>query len=278
MIGSRSRFVALGVLSLLIGSPQSKPARQIAQQAFSSVVLIVMQDDHGQPTALGSGFVVHDGQVVTNRHVIAAAATGFVRLVDKATKFQIAGTVAVDDAHDLAIVAVTDLKAPSLPLGDSNKVAVGDDVYAAGNPKGLEGTFSQGIISAIRRVGGDTILQMTAPISPGSSGGPILNNKGEVIGIAAATFTGGQNLNLAIPATYLIAMMTATSQQVRPLSRRDLRPETRSVLSDLGESNLQGVIGEQFAWEYPKVVIYFTQVASSSPYRLWSDPRLPRHI
>src|SRR5271157_3378197 len=151
MVGFRSRSVVLGVLSVVIALSQTKPARQIAQQAFPSVVLVVMQDDHGQPIALGSGFVVHDGQVVTNRHVIAGAVSGFVRFVDKTTKFQIAGTVAVDDAHDLAIVAVTDLKAPSLPLGDSNKVAVGDDVYAVGNPQGLEGTFLQGIVSAIRR-------------------------------------------------------------------------------------------------------------------------------
>jgi len=207
------------------------------------VVLVVMQDDHGQPIALGSGFVVHDGQVVTNRHVIAGAVSGFVRFVDKTTKFQIAGTVAVDDAHDLAIVAVTDLKAPSLPLGDSNKVAVGDDVYAVGNPQGLEGTFLQGIVSAIRRVGGDAILQMTAPISPGSSGGPILNNNGEVIGIAAATFTGGQNLNLAIPVSCLTAMMNAASHQVQPLSRQTSMSETRSILSDFGEPSLQGVVG-----------------------------------
>ena len=68
-----------------------------------------------------------------------------------------------------------------------------------GNPQGLEGTFSQGIVSSIRVLGADKILQITAPISPGSSGGPVLNEKGQVIGVSVATFRGGQNLNFAIP-------------------------------------------------------------------------------
>jgi hypothetical protein len=219
MTEAHRRLAILGVLSAMIAWAQPKPARQIAQQAFPSVVLVEMQDDRGQSTSLGSGFVLRDGLVVTNRHVIAGTAGGFVRLVDKTAKYEIAGTVAVDDAHDLAIIAATGLKAPSLPLGDSSLVAVGDEVYAVGNPQGLEGTFSQGIISAIRRSDGDTILQITAPISLGSSGGPILNGSGEAIGIAVATFTGGQNLNLAIPVSCLTALTGGISREVRPLSR-----------------------------------------------------------
>lgn len=219
MADTHSRLLVLGLSSAMIAWAQPKPARQIAQEAFPSVVLVEMQDDHGQPTSLGSGFVLRDGLVVTNRHVIAGAASGFVRLVDESAKYEIAGTVAVDDAHDLAIIAATRLKAPALPLGDSSQVAVGDEVYAIGNPQGLEGTFSQGIISAIRRSDGDTILQITAPTSQGSSGGPILNGSGEVIGIAVATFTGGQNLNLAIPVSCLTALTSGISGEVRPLSR-----------------------------------------------------------
>jgi S1-C subfamily serine protease len=103
--------------------------------------------------------------VVTSYHIIAGAASGFVRLVDQSTKYEIAGTFVVDEAHDLAVVAATGLTATPLHLGDEGQVAVGDEVYAVGNPQGLEGTFSQGIINAVRRVGGETVLQMTAPIS-----------------------------------------------------------------------------------------------------------------
>jgi len=79
--------------------------------------------------------------------------------------------VGVDDVHDLAILSVQGLKAKALPLGDSSQVAAGDEVYVVGNPQGLEGTFSTGIVSGVRKIGDDSLLQITAPISPGSSGG-----------------------------------------------------------------------------------------------------------
>ena len=145
-----------------------------------------MQDKNGQPTALGSGFVLRDGLVITNRHVIAGAAGGYSKLVRKSAKYRITGTVAVDDAHDLAIVEVDGLRAPAVAVGDSNQIAVGDEVYAIENPQGLEWAFSQGTVSAVRRVETGTILQITAPISPGSSGGPILNSSGKVVGVAVA--------------------------------------------------------------------------------------------
>jgi S1-C subfamily serine protease len=184
-------------------STSGKSARQIAQEAFPSVALLMMQDSNGQPRALGSGFVLREGLIVTNVHVIAGAASGYVKLVGESRRFPIAGTVAVDEAHDLAICAVNGLAAPGLEVLASGDVSVGDEVYAVGNPEGLEGTFSQGIISAIRRARPDTVLQMTAPISPGSSGGPVLDKHGTVVGIAVATFSEGQNLNLAVPSTYL---------------------------------------------------------------------------
>lgn len=104
--------------------------------------------------------------------------------------------------------------------GDDN--AVGDKVYAVGNPLGLEGTFSEGIVSVLRRAKGSTFIQITAPISPGSSGGPILNSRGEVVGVATATFSRGQNLNFAIPAAYVAK---ALSNQQRVTSLATIRPD-----------------------------------------------------
>ena len=94
-----------------------------------------------------------------------------------------------------------------LPLGDSETVRIGETVYVAGNPRGLEGTFSDGIISSIRKGYTRKRLQMTAPISPGSSGGPVLNANGEVIGVSFMTIDGGQNLNFAIPSRYLKVLL-----------------------------------------------------------------------
>jgi len=237
-------------ISIQLAAAQSKPARQIAQEAFPSVALLVMQDGRGQPTALGSGFVLRDGLVATNRHVIVGAASGYAKPVGTDAKYEIAGTVAVDDANDLAIVAVTGLKAPALPLADCGSVAVGDDAYAVGNPQGLEGTFSQGIVSAIRRAQGTVRLQITAPISPGSSGGPILDNMGKVIGIAVAYYSGGQNLNLAIPSSYLTSLTNTITNEVRPLSQQVPRPENPPALDGLGSPGVAGVAGENFSWTH----------------------------
>jgi serine protease Do len=99
-----------------------------------------------------------------------------------------------------------------LALGDSNAMKPGDPVVAIGNPMGLESTVSNGLVSARRKVdGGVEVLQVSAPISPGSSGGPLLNDRGEVIGIATALLEGGQNLAFGVPIRYLVPMIQQPS-------------------------------------------------------------------
>jgi hypothetical protein len=136
----------------------------------------------------------------------------------------------------------------SFTLGNSDAVEVGDPVYAVGNPQGLEGTFSQGIVSSIRQVGSDKLLQITAPISPGSSGGPVLNLRGEVVGVSVATFSGGQNLNFAIPSNYLKALLSKTGPTI-PLGGVESSTKQRSILGELGGRSTEGVVGEQLTWE-----------------------------
>lgn len=244
--------VSLAIAVLTIGNTASaQNAREVAKKVSPSVVLLVMEDSNGQPLSMGSGFVVKDGVVATNLHVIEGASRGYAKLADSKVKFNIAGTVAIDPTRDIALLEVEGLKASPLPLGDSTQVAVGDEVYAVGNPRGLEGTFSAGIISSIRKVGDDSLLQITAPISPGSSGGPVVNGKGEVVGVAVATFKGGQNLNFAIPGRYLSAL-TAEIKALTPLTVRGDRPraaDAKSILEDLGGRNVDGVTGETFTWD-----------------------------
>src|SRR5438552_3456085 len=148
-------------------------------------------------------FFVKENVIASNAHVIEDAASGYAKLVGQKKRFDLQGIVAIDARHDLVLLAVADANASSLKLGISGQVAVGDHVYSVGNLKALEGTFADGIISAVREVGADKILQITAPISPGSSGGPILDESGAVIGVAAATYKGGQNLNFAIPISHV---------------------------------------------------------------------------
>lgn len=229
----------------------AETAREVAKKVAPSVVLLVMEDSNGQPLAMGSGFVVKDGIVATNLHVVEGASRGYAKLAERKEKFNIAGTVAVDSARDIALLAVEDIKAPALTIGDSKQLAVGDEVYAVGNPRGLEGTFSAGIISSIRKVGEDSLLQITAPISPGSSGGPVVNSKGDIIGVAVATFKGGQNLNFAIRSAYLSALAGQIKATV-PLAKRTDRPKdpkAKSILDEMGGRSAEGVVAAQFTWD-----------------------------
>jgi hypothetical protein len=190
----------------------AEAARDIAKKVLPSVVLLVMEDEAGRPLRMGSGFVLREGVIATNMHVIKGASRGYGRLPGDKTKYDIAGTLGTDPPRDLVLLSVKNIKAPPLKIGDSSKAVVGDEVYAAGNPQGLEGTFSSGIISGVRKDGEDQLLQITAPISSGSSGGPVVNNWGEVIGVSVATFEEGQNLNFAIPSAYLLPLISGTSK------------------------------------------------------------------
>ena len=173
--------------------------------------------DANGKTWTGSGFVIRDDQIVTNYHVIDNMSIGGVRLVGKEDLYPIEATLAVEKNRDLAIIKVVGIDVPALSLGDSDAVQIGDKVYVAGNPQGLEGSFSDGIISAIRGGSADKFFQMTAPISQGSSGGPVVNARGEVIGVSFATHLEGQNLNFAIPVNYLKALMpTPPTPPVEP--------------------------------------------------------------
>ena len=117
--------------------------------------------------------------------------------------YEVAGYVTIDPENDLILLAVKDLDTPVIPLNLDNDIPVylGETVYAVGNPKGYEGTVSDGIISGIRDA--SKLIQMTAPISRGSSGGPVINSNGKVIGVSILSRSDGQNLNFAIPSVYI---------------------------------------------------------------------------
>src|SRR5208283_3079242 len=216
---------------------------------FPKTVLLTMKDANGRPTALGSGFVLKKGFVVSNFHVIEGSASGFAKRVGDSTRFKIAGIAAKDEARDLVILAVDGLTEEGATLSKRPTVEVGETVFAVGNPRGLEGTFSQGIVSSIREFDRFSLLQITAPISPGSSGGPIVDENGDVVGIAVATFRGGQNLNFAIPIKFIIEVASAISTNTAPLAEKSKATAGKTLFDDLqaGKST-DGVTAGSFLW------------------------------
>ncbi len=234
---SRKLFMAIltGLLLLYgISGVAALTTQELAKIALDSTLHIEVElttDDQ----VTGSGFVIGEGLIATNHHVIEGAAVGTAKLVGETTAHKIESIRAVDETHDIAIVIVKGVNAPILPLGDSDAVQVGEKIYVAGNPKGLEGTFSDGIISGIRQESGVKLLQMTAPISDGSSGGPVLNSSGQVIGISVASRIDGQNLNFAVPINYLKALAATTVNNPLITEIHNLRTKNElSVLFSYG--------------------------------------------
>ena len=220
---NKSLWQPLLIISLIvlifctISTLPAQTAPEISEKALAATVYLEMQDSNGLPLGLGSGFFVRDNLIATNYHVIEGAARGRAKLVGQFSTYTIEGVTATDKTNDLALLKVTVYGINPLPLGNSSDVKIGETVYVAGNPKGLEGTFSDGIISSHRDPYTKKHLQMTAPVSPGSSGGPVLNSKGEVIGVSFMTLVGGQNLNSAIPSRYLTELLTE-STPAKPLA------------------------------------------------------------
>jgi len=176
------------------------------------MILIQTYDDEGRLRGLGSGFVVStSGTALTNYHVIRGAYRATVKFSDGSVG-SVSGVDSYDPGRDLAMIQLTPAPKTVLELGDSDKVQVGDRVVAIGSPLGLQNTMSVGIVSALR----NGVIQMSDPISPGSSGGAVLDRTGKVIAVAVAQMVGGQNLNFAIPIN--LAKPLWTGWQLRPLS------------------------------------------------------------
>jgi S1-C subfamily serine protease len=150
-------------------------ARQIAQRTAPSVVLLVTTDEGGNPIALGSGFFVANYRIATNYHVVKDASEIFAKIVGRRGIYKISFVENPDEQNDLVVLHL-EVKGQPLKLGSLSSLRVGDEIYVMGNPEGLEGTFSRGNVSAIRSAKG--VIQITAPISHGSSGGPVLDERG----------------------------------------------------------------------------------------------------
>lgn len=190
------KVVLVHFFLILIGNYYSQDASVIFTNNVKSTVTI--ETDIG----LGSGFFVAENIIATNYHVIEGAKKASFYLNNAKIKYEIAGYVGVNKDADLILLQVVNYKGKPLKISTSN-VKQGQKVYVLGSPKGLPATISDGIISGLRNINGKELIQITAPISPGSSGGPVLNSKGELIGVSVSQLAEGQNINFAVPKEYL---------------------------------------------------------------------------
>jgi len=186
---------------------------ELFQTWAPSVVTINVETPRG--AGMGTGFVIDDrGTIATNNHVVADATKLEIKLFDgtKADEVEILET---NPDRDLAVLR---MKVDALPepvvLGESEEVAVGESVIVIGNPIGLEHTMTDGMVSSRRVYEGKKYIQMSAPVSPGNSGGPVFNEYGDVIGVTVAKLW-GENLNLAIPIDMLKPMIKSEYPDAR---------------------------------------------------------------
>jgi serine protease Do len=190
--------------SACAGLPGAKLApEQIFQRSAPSIVRIQTRRPEGG--AVGTGFVVSRGQIATNLHVIDGAEDAWVQSRD-GMRFAIRNVVAFDESRDLAIVEVFAPDLTALTLADSDTLDEGERIYAIGNPFGLDYTITEGLFSGRRRLPDSPpveVLQVSVALAPGSSGGPLLNSRGEVVGVATRTLQGGQALGLGVPSNAL---------------------------------------------------------------------------
>src|SRR6476659_1866293 len=184
---------------------------ELVRRIKPSAVAIETFDARGEKLSRGSGFFIDVDRVVTNRHVIDGAYRAEVHLNSGHT-FPVKSVLAVDAEGDVALLKVDAPANLVRPLSlDRTSPQEGESVVVIGNPLGLEGSVTNGIVSAVRDIPGfGRIIQITAPISPGSSGSPVVNMQGQVIGVASLQITGGQSVNFAIPSERISQLQSGT--------------------------------------------------------------------
>ena len=207
---------------------------QIAKNTINSTVSIIALDQTMQPIALGSGVIVDNNSVVTNYHVVKGASQLKI-LFDGQSQSTVTTTYySIDYDNDLILLKIQPTTYSPIPIFDQDSSEIGDKIFVAGNPKGLSGTFSEGIISGKRQFDKRKLLQITAPISPGSRGGPVVNGFGKLIGISVGSYKDGQNLNFAIPASYVKNLLFAKIPlEIKTLFQGTKEPNENEIINNV---------------------------------------------
>jgi S1-C subfamily serine protease len=211
----------------------------------------------------GSGFFIRPGQVVTNLHVIRGAQRSEIKTLDgKGKVYPVAGFLAVDEEGDLALLSVE--MPVDRPRASELATALpdeGEQIVVIGNPLKLEGSVTDGIVSAVREVPNvGKIIQITAPVSHGNSGSPVFNLKGQVVGVVTVKVTNGQNINLAIGANRVAQLLPGQLRSIASLPARE-------KLSDAGDVSYRTGLESLWLGNYDNAIGYFETAANRNPRR-----------
>jgi tetratricopeptide (TPR) repeat protein len=235
---------------------------ELVKRVKPSVVAITTFDANGDSLMTGSGFFIGPGKVVTNLHVVRGADRAEIKLLDgKGKIYPVKRALSVDEEGDLAMLEI------DMPLERVRSAEIatslpdeGETIFVIGNPLKLEGSVSNGIVSAVREVPNvGRIIQITAPISHGNSGSPVFNLQGQVLGVVTIKVTNGQNINLAISYARVNQLKT-----FEPKALSDLAPKARTEVS---ESLYRTGLESLWLGNYDNAVGYFENAVNKNPRR-----------
>jgi len=258
--------VSLIFLISMMGALSSSLAQEglpaLIRRVQPSTVLILTYDENGEALNQGSGFFISTkGDVITCRHVLEGANRAEVKTGDGRI-YRVKEVIAEDKEADIVRISVYVPANTVSPLQVSTSLPeVGEKVIVIGSPLGLEKTVSDGIVSAVREIPEfGNIIQISAPLSPGSSGSPVLNTRGEVIGVATLQVVEGQNLNFAIPGERIARLEPKKSQNLADWNEGT----TAEWISSAEGSYFAGLI---YLWveDYEKALPYFEKAARQKP-------------
>jgi S1-C subfamily serine protease len=238
--------VVLSLAVLAFGRSISAPAQNsptasvIFRNAKPSIVLIIGSDNEGQPIVQGSGFIIGQNRIVTNHHVVAGAARATAVYADGSTS-TVTAVVGDSESNDLILLMATTGNRPALHLGDESTLRQGDVVYAIGAPEGLQLTLTNGIVSAFRSINNLFLIQNTAVIGHGSSGGPLFDREGNVVGITSALLSDTPGIYFSVGVgdlKHLLRTPQLVASSFADWAKQNADSETKTSGSTNGPHNL----------------------------------------
>jgi tetratricopeptide (TPR) repeat protein len=260
----RTRLLPVLIFLCLLVSyarAQDDALPELVRRIKPSVISIVTYDAKGERLSRGSGFFVGRDRVITNRHVLEGAFRAEIHTVNDAT-YSVKGVLAVDGEGDIALLQV------DIPPNVASPLTVvrtspqeGESIVVIGNPLGLEGSISNGIVSAVRDIPSfGRIIQITAPISPGSSGSPVVNMRGEVVGVATLQLADGQSVNFAVPSDRIVQLQAGAARTLGEL----VAATKRSQRASAEKFYMQG-LGFLSRDDCEKALPYFKRATDADP-------------